>query len=216
MTRPSIPIEEIRARYRDMLRRAFGDVDDSSIELFGNLMRAQHLISSVMERHMSQYDLSRAKLGLLMWLNTLDKDGAESGLLPSQLSKMQGVMPNTVSSLLNSLREQGLIEQLRHPQDRRKRIICITQAGRDLLAEVGPHYHGFVRELFAGLTDDEKKDLIALMHKMFQSIEGAVQKFGHCPQDSMAKEQHNAQDGEDHDGEQKEASQDHRQRIGSS
>src|SRR5258708_945743 len=131
MSRTSISNAEIKARYREMIQRAFGDADDKAVELFGNLMKAQHMISGIMERHMVQYDLSRAKLGILMWLNTLDEDGADSGLLPSEISKMRGVMPNTVSSLLNSLREQGLIEQFRHSQDRRKRIIRITQAGRD-------------------------------------------------------------------------------------
>ena len=215
MSRSSPPDDEIKTRYREMMRRVFSAADDKAIELFGNLMKIQHMISGIMERHMSQYDLSRAKFGILMWLNALDQDGTNSGLLPSELSKMRGVMPNTVSSLLNSLREQGLIEQIRHPQDRRKRIIRITQAGRDLIRQVGPVYHDFIKDLFCGMSDSDKQELNTLLNKASVSIEDAMQKIeGSAPESLVASEQDNSEHGEDDDGDHDERDQEHCQGVG--
>jgi DNA-binding MarR family transcriptional regulator len=118
---------EIEARFRAMLERSGAHVDMSAMELFRNIMISSHILDCLAERRAARHDLSTAKLRILFWLKMRAEDGAEGGgLLPSELSRFQGVTPNTMSSLLNSLRESGLIEQINHPQDRRKRIIKIT------------------------------------------------------------------------------------------
>src|SRR5689334_4347920 len=164
-------IGDNEARYRAMLEHAFGETDMSSMELFGNLMKTYHILSSLTERSTARYNLSTAKMRILYWLKTRAMDGAEGGgLLPSELSRFHGVTPNTISSLLTSLREAGLIEQINHPVDRRKRIIKITQKGLDLLQDVGPEHFRYVRELFADLSSEERQILITLLRKLSQSL----------------------------------------------
>ena len=91
-------------------------------------------------------------------------------MLPSELSRFHGVTPNTMSSLLNSLREAGLIEQSNHPEDRRKRIIKITPAGLALLQEIGPGHYGGISGLFSDLSEEERQILVTLLHKLIQSL----------------------------------------------
>jgi DNA-binding MarR family transcriptional regulator len=164
------------ARYRAFLESSFGgETDMSTMELFGNLLKTYHILSSLAERNIARHSLSTAKLRILYWLKMRAADGAEGGgLLPSELSRFHGVTPNTISSLLNSLREAELIEQLNHPVDRRKRIIKITQKGLDLLQEVGPEHFRYVRDLLTDLSAEERQILNTLLRKLSQSLKAKI------------------------------------------
>ena len=169
------PFGDIDARFRAMLERSGTDIDMSALDLFRNLMRSYHVLSCLTERHIGRHNLSTAKLRILYWLKMRAEDGAEGGgLLPSELSRFQGVTPNTMSSLLNSLREAELIEQSNHPQDRRKRIIKITPRALELLQVVGPVHHNYIHELFTDLSEEERQILITLLRKLSQSLWGKM------------------------------------------
>jgi DNA-binding MarR family transcriptional regulator len=171
----NVQTPDSEARFREMLERSFGDVDMSAMELFRNLMKTYHLLNGLTERHIARYNLSTAKLRILYWLKIRADDGAEGGgLLPSELSRFQGVTPNTMSSLLNSLREAGLIEQINHPVDRRKRIITITPKGLELLSDVGPVHHKYIRTLLVDLSEEERQILSTLLRKLGQSLKAKM------------------------------------------
>ncbi len=164
------------ARLRAMLERSFGEHDMSTMELFGNLMKTYHILNGLTERHVARHNLSTAKMRILYLLKMRAVDGAEGGgLLPSELSRFHGVTPNTISSLLNSLRDAELIEQINHPVDRRKRIIKITPKGLDLLREVGPAHHEYVRALLSDLSEEERQILNTLLRKLGQSLKARMQ-----------------------------------------
>jgi DNA-binding MarR family transcriptional regulator len=159
---------EIEKRYRDMMARAFGQSDTCTMDLFRNLMRTSHIVTALVDRHLSKHNLTIAKLRLLFWLKLRSDEG--EGMLASELSHFQGIMPNTVSSLLGSLRRAGLVEQVSHISDRRKRVIRITAAGIDLLHEIGPEHHAFMRTLFQELSDEEIQTLNSLLTKLVTSM----------------------------------------------
>ncbi len=162
---------DAEARFRAMFERSFGKTDTSAFELFRSLMKSYHILNSATERHIAKHDLSTAKMRILFWLKMRAEEGIDGGgLLPSELSRFQGVAPNTMSSLLTSLREAGLIEQVSHPADRRKHVIKITLAGLDLIQKVGPEHQQYIRDLFSGLSEEECQILITLLHKLNLSV----------------------------------------------
>lgn len=160
-----------QANYHKMMQHAFGDIDTTGLQVLHSLAKAYHMLSGLAERQVGTHNLSIAKIRLLFWLKSRYDDGTDGGgLLPSELSKFQGVMPNTVSSLLNSLRTTGLVEQATHPKDRRKHIIKITQEGRDLLQEIAPIYPQYLDEVLHDLSQDERQTLLALLNKVIDAI----------------------------------------------
>ncbi len=162
---------EIEARYHQMMMRSLGESGLSAADLFRNLAKTYHILENLAEKRIARYNLSLAKMRILWWLKMRDDEGLEGGgLLPSELSRFQGVTPNTMSSLLTSLRESGLIERINHPDDRRKRVIKITQAGRDILTQVSPEHIDFLREMFADLSEEERQILITLLKKITFSV----------------------------------------------
>src|SRR5271157_5216907 len=91
------------ARFREMIKRAIGDdADPSAVALVRNIGIANHILTALGEKHMGGA-VSFAQFGLLSWLYMQDEEN-HTGLLPSQLSRFRGVTPNTISSLLHSLR----------------------------------------------------------------------------------------------------------------
>jgi DNA-binding MarR family transcriptional regulator len=166
-------------RYREMIRSTLGDVDISAIELFRSMAKSFHMLTGLLERDLARNNLSGAKLRVLLWLKLRQDEGANGGgMLPSELSRFQGVTPNTMSSLLTSLREAGLIEQINHPQDRRKRVIKITPAGLDTLRTLGPTHYRYIAELLEALSEEERQILITLLHKVISSIRARMAAEG--------------------------------------
>jgi DNA-binding MarR family transcriptional regulator len=154
-------------RHHDLLQRFFGEGDTSSMMVFRSLLRVASLINAISEKALDPHGLSLAKVRLLIILMLRD----EEGLLPSEVSKLQGVMPNTISSLVASLRDAGLIEQAAHPSDKRKHIIKIAPPGREVLQNIAPLQHTFVRALFEDFTDHELQSLGELVGKLTDRVQ---------------------------------------------
>ncbi len=173
----------LQQMYREALTRLYGNVDMSAIELFRALGEAFHTVASFLDRkNTAQYNLSWAKLRILLWLQLHYKESINGGgMLPSELSRLQGVTPNTMSSLLTGLRESGLIEQINHPQDRRKRIVRITQAGLDTIKNLGPAHYRCMNWLFEDLSEEERQILITLLHKVTASTRARLAQDEYPP-----------------------------------
>ncbi len=170
---------DIDNRYRDMIKNTLGDVDISAIELFRSMAKSFHMLTGLLERDLARNNLSGAKLRVLLWLKLRQDEGSNGGgMLPSELSRFQGVTPNTMSSLLTSLREAGLIEQINHPKDRRKRVIKITPAGLDALRTLGPAHYRYIAELLGELSEEERQILITLLHKVISSVKARMATEG--------------------------------------
>ncbi len=157
---------------RDVFKRAFGDesFDESPMRLFAHVHKTYNILNTVNEDFLRPYNLTSAKFRILMWLLACDKIGYNDGLLPSQLSRFQGVSPNTTTSLLHGLEEQKLVHRVKHPTDNRKHIITITDEGRKVIDEVGPRYMEFTRRLSEGLSTEENQILVTLLNKLSHGI----------------------------------------------
>jgi DNA-binding MarR family transcriptional regulator len=150
--------------------------DPAVINIMWRMGYTMHLLKSAIDEFLKPYNLTGAKFRLLMWLLACEKAEFSDGLLPSQLSHFQGISPNTVSALLDGLQEQGLIQRARHPTDHRKRIVTITDAGRQRLAHIGAAYKTFAETTITGLSPDERQALTDLLDKLADSIRATQQQ----------------------------------------
>jgi DNA-binding MarR family transcriptional regulator len=143
------------AKHDKELRQALkqcGINDPSGIDLFRLLNASAHLLEALAEHDLQASGLSFPRLWLLVWLRVEELRGNAQGVSPSGLSRFQHVSKNTVSSLLRSLEEQGLIERAVCDQDKRKFNIRLSPAGRKLVCAVLPEHGDSVIRLFACLS----------------------------------------------------------------
>jgi DNA-binding MarR family transcriptional regulator len=161
---------------QDMSRvlRQCGVDDPRGYELFFALQAPVRLLGVVASRHLQIGNLSLPRVGLLTWLYFGEQLGHTQGISPSRLSEFQHVSRNTVSALLRSLEEQGLVERTLCKEDRRRFHIRLSETGRALvcavLAEQGP----FLAELFSDLSAEEQATLIGLLEKLRRSLHERV------------------------------------------
>jgi len=153
--------------------------DPAVIDILSRMGYTMHLLKSAVDDFLKPYNLTSAKFRLLMWLMACEKAEFSDGLLPSQLSHFQGISPNTVSALLDGLEEQALIRRARHPIDHRKRIVTMTESGRERLEHIGIAYKHFAEATITQLSPDERQQLTVLLDKLADSVRAAHQSIEH-------------------------------------
>ena len=128
-----------------------------------SLMRVHQMMTRRADQILAPIDLTFARYELLVRLYF------SAGSLPlSQLGKQLQIHQTSITSLVDRLEKQGLIERVPHPTDRRSTLARITPAGRVL---TGKAINLLNSELFRdlGLPGDEARLLIGLLMKMRRS-----------------------------------------------
>jgi DNA-binding MarR family transcriptional regulator len=74
--------------------------------------------------------------------------------------------PSRLVALLDSLEERGMIGRQRDPQDRRRHVVSITDAGQGELERLRVMMKDYEDEFFAGMSMDERKSLHELLSKL--------------------------------------------------
>jgi DNA-binding MarR family transcriptional regulator len=91
---------------------------------------------------------------------------ANPGITQHAIGESAGVDPSTMVATLDELEERGLAERRPHPGDRRKRAVYLTVDGERFVREGRKTATAIGRELFAPLTDAERRQLHALLRKL--------------------------------------------------
>jgi DNA-binding MarR family transcriptional regulator len=93
---------------------------------------------------------------------------AVDGAHPSQreLAAFLRLDPSQVVALVDDLQRRGLVERRPDPSDRRANVVLATDAGRTLHASAREAAQSAERELHAGLDDDERAQLAALLRRI--------------------------------------------------
>lgn len=72
----------------------------------------------------------------------------------------------TIGGVVDRLLQKGLIVRTVSASDRRARSLTISEAGRQMLEEVGPAVDRAQRRMVAALDDDEVMELLRLLRKV--------------------------------------------------
>jgi DNA-binding MarR family transcriptional regulator len=71
-----------------------------------------------------------------------------------------------MSGVIDRLCKKGLISRNISPTDRRARVIALTEAGHNLLAQAGPQVAALQADILAPLSQDEQAHLLRLLEKI--------------------------------------------------
>ncbi len=97
--------------------------------------------------------LSRSMIGTLFHLGHRDHAGV------TDLSEHLGVSSAAASQMLERLVEEGLIQRAEDPDDRRMKKITLTDKGYQVMKETVSARLGWLNELSANLTEQEKNQI---------------------------------------------------------
>jgi DNA-binding MarR family transcriptional regulator len=156
--------------FLDFIRRICPTADPTSVILFGQVMHANNLLEQAAERNLVGAGLTWAKFRLLMNLYRGEQHGVTLGMQPSELSDVQGVSRNTVSSLISTLEKDGLITRELHGTDHRRFVIHLTPEGRKLMKTKMANQFKFVTECFTGFNAAERQTFLDFLARLNQTL----------------------------------------------
>lgn len=126
-----------------------------------------HLMNTIYEQYATSVNLPYTSLQILNLLTEIkdctQKTICESTFLPKQ----------TVNTIIMSFYKKGLIKLIEKPEDRRAKLIVLTEAGEAFVNQIIPKIRKAEYEAMKTLTDEERKSFLKGMHlycAMFEKI----------------------------------------------
>jgi DNA-binding MarR family transcriptional regulator len=98
--------------------------------------------------------------------------GSCRAMTPSELAASERVRPPSMTRVIASLEEAGLVSRRQHPTDGRQSIIELTPAGADLLAVEACARERWLDKRLAELSQEER-DLLARATEIIDRMAGA-------------------------------------------
>ncbi len=141
------------------------DVPGAPAGLF-SLIHAAEVAQAHVEVKLSGLGLSLPKLAALRALS----DAGESMPL-GQLAARLSCVKSNITQLVDRLETDGFVARAHDPNDRRSRLAVLTPAGRKACDEGTRVQEETERELFGALSQDEARQLGALIQKVTQRAE---------------------------------------------
>jgi DNA-binding MarR family transcriptional regulator len=140
----------------------FPGADALSVECYINILRAgDRLLAEITRRARASFDLSASACAVLAIV-----DGATEPITPSLIAERAIVSSASTTSVLDTLEKRELLVRRPHPDDRRKLVIELTDAGRAVIDQFLPGAHMFETRLMSVLTPAERAQLIRLLSKV--------------------------------------------------
>lgn len=89
----------------------------------------------------------------------------EEGIHQKELVESMKINPSSVSELISKLEGEGYVTRTVDPQDKRATLITLTEVGRARAYELEDERNERFSTLFAGLSEEEKEQLVNLLEK---------------------------------------------------
>jgi MarR family 2-MHQ and catechol resistance regulon transcriptional repressor len=131
-----------------------------ALSAFINLMRAGDSVAAVLQKDMTQNELTPSQFGVLETL--LHRGPLFQGELAQKLLRCTG----SITSVVGGLEKRGMVERRRESHDKRYVRVSLTPMGKRAIEQVFPAHVRAVVQLFGSLTRGEKAELRRLCAKL--------------------------------------------------
>jgi DNA-binding MarR family transcriptional regulator len=134
-----------------------------SVSRLARRLRQQRTDSGLPEALLSETQLAA--------LSALQKHQA---MTPGELAEHEKVQPPSMTRVLATLEERGLVKRSPHPTDRRQVILAVTDEGHALVQRVRRRKEAWLARRLTDLTDAERDVLraaVPVLEKLSQSAQ---------------------------------------------
>ncbi|MBX9827429.1 MAG: MarR family transcriptional regulator [Xanthobacteraceae bacterium] len=144
------------------------DLPALPMALFGRLSDAAE---RVMRDHMNPlFAEAGLQPGEFDVLATLRRSGAPYMLSPTRLYEAAMISSGGMTNRLDRLEHAGLVERRPDPNDRRGKLIALTDAGKRVIDETVGRHVANEQRLLSVLTEAEQQKLNALLKKLIAGL----------------------------------------------
>jgi len=136
-----------------------------AIDCYLLLRRTHDMLARYVESELNSHGTSSAQYGVLVNLFRMQPCSLTD--LSTKLFRTSG----NITSLIDRMERDGLVERLDHPEDRRVTQVRLTEKGAELLRSLRPHHRVFLSDLMNCYSDDELSQLTELLGKLQGKLE---------------------------------------------
>lgn len=155
---------------KQKMREKFPELNFGCWETLLALIQTFHEVYNEITSTLSEYSLSVGKLKILVPLFLYDRS-----LTPSELAEFSGVTRSTMTSILDRLERDQMIER-GVLNDRRMTAIYLTEKGKQLIEKVVPEYTINIADFFSEFTAEDHLQFHNLLQKMSMGLNNNKKK----------------------------------------
>ncbi len=161
-------MDQIHAKdYEELMveraRRSGVDVDLDVLTVTFNLVRAANKLVADLEQNVYRSrGVSYAGFRVMFALWVVGESE------PRQLAQLAAVTRSSVSSVLNTLEDAGLVQRRRESADRRVVTVDLTRQGLETVLDTFESHHARERTWTSELSAAERRSLATLLRKMVE------------------------------------------------
>jgi DNA-binding MarR family transcriptional regulator len=158
----------LRTRAETLAARAskFPGVDVTAVQSGVTLLQLSSALFGAFDLHYTRHGISRGRFIVLIFL-----EEQPDGLSPAELAERGNVTRATMTGLVDTLEQGGMVERHDDPGDRRMYRVRITDKGRAFLQEMLPEHFRRMAALMAHLSHEDRLKLMELLQKIERGID---------------------------------------------
>jgi len=141
-------------------------LDRGTLEAYLLLMSVSDEIREIANAKLSCHGLGEGRIMTLVLL----LENQPEPLSHSQLAELMTVTKGSVTGLVDSLEQDGLVKRVESLEDRRTRLISITPAGLELVNTYLPQKFQGIERLMSVLGPEERETLATLLQKVQEGL----------------------------------------------
>jgi len=132
------------------------------------IRRAHQIALSIFSEEAGRLGVTTTQYGVLWMLSN------RPGLDQVGLSRLMGFDRSTTGLVVGKLEADGLILRREDPDDRRKKTLVLSDAGRALLDRLADPAKRSQDRLLSAFTDAEAKQFLHLLGKFIEAFNGSI------------------------------------------
>lgn len=122
-----------------------------AIKVVATLLKTSHLLRAFLADHFAEFGLSDIRYTVM---RRIDQSG-EQGCSQAELARELNQSESSISTLIDRMRNDGLIYRLRSQNDRRKRVLLLSDEGRQRFARARACHGEKMGQLLSGLNEEQ-------------------------------------------------------------
>lgn len=140
--------------------------DQLLMNITSALNRVARAYKTSADKVASQYGLSQATA----WPAVVISRMGNTGVRPGEVADALGMDPSSVVRIIDQLISAELLIRAEDPNDRRARILTLTEDGRERVMQIGEAMRPFRRDLFRDIDKSEVEICLNVLEKLGKAI----------------------------------------------
>lgn len=146
---------------------------------------------SVLRKHFRKYCAERLveekiTYGQLFVLSYLSR---RDGCTPKEVGEALRLDAGHLNRTLGKLKENDLVLEEKNPEDRREKLLHLTKGGKALCGRCRLFFQEWDEQQLAMLSPEERTELLRLLQKIGQSLNGSAAWSMECDQKEFKEEE---------------------------